>query len=498
MTNKLVDTSGILLSDSSLSKKVSRGAVWASVATMCTGGLNIISAIILARLLAPEEFGLMAIVTAIVVFSQGTTQMGLESALIQKQDKLEDFLNTTWTFDLTRYLILFLILFLAAPFFASFFNEPRAATILRVISLILVFRGLRNIGVVYFRKNLDFKNQFFLEVLPMFANICVVILLAFFLRNVWALVWASITSSIATCCISYFMHPHRPRFDFNIKRAFALFNFGKWILGESIIGMIKDQGMTMFVGKSLGIPILGLFNRASFFSTILFQQINIIVWKVGYPTYSQLQGDHERLKQVFLKTLQLLTFVGIPMAGGLFALSDDFVHLFLTDKWLPIVPLMQILCLQAMLNTINTPALIAFQATGKPAIGTKISMIGLFILVATVYPLTKEWGATGAVTSLFLSSLVTAPIVWFMAMKLIKYSSWEFVKPVAISLINTIIMVSLIITIKEYLAIQVGFIGLGGLVAAGIIIYAIVTFLFDKWANYGMIELIRERMAGLA
>lgn len=498
MTDKLADGSVHLRTDNSLSKKVSRGALWATFATICAGFLNIGSAIILARLLAPEEFGLMAIVTAIVVFSQGTTQMGLESALIQKQDKPEDFLNTAWTFELTRYFILFLILFLAAPFFASFFNEPRAVTILRVISLVLVFRGLRNIGVVYFRKNLDFKNQFFFEVLPMFANICVVILLAFFLRNVWALVWASITSSIVSCCISFFMHPHRPRFDFNIKRAFNLFNFGKWILGESIIGMIKDQGMTMFVGKSLGIPILGLFNRAGVFSTTVFQQISIIVWKVGYPTYSQLQSDHERFKQVYLKTLQLLTFAGIPLAGGLFALSYDFVHLFLTDKWLPIVPLMQILCLLAMLNIINTPALIAFQATGKPSIGTKISMMGIFILVVTVYPLTMRWGSTGAVTSLLLSSLVTSPMVWYMAMKMIKYSSWEFVKPVAISIINTLIMVSFIMGIKKYVAAQVGFIGFGGLVAVGIVIYVSATFLFDKLANYGMIGLIRERISGLA
>jgi len=497
MTNKLVDTSGILLPDSSLSKKVSKGAVWATVATVCAGGLNIVSAIILARLLAPEEFGLMAIVTAIVIFSQGSTQMGLESALIQKQHSPEDFLNTAWTFELTRYLILFLILFLSAPLFASFFNEPRAVTILRVISLILVFRGLRNIGVVYFRKNLDFKNQFLLEVLPMLANVCVVILLAFFLRNVWALVWASVASSVTMSSISYLIHPHRPHLDFNIKRALNLFNFGKWILGDSIIGMMKDQGMTMFVGRFLGIPILGLFNRAGFFSTIIFQQISIIVWKVGYPAYAQLQGDHERFKQVYLKTLQLLTFVGIPMAGGLFALSFDFVHLFLTDKWLPVVPLMQILCLQAMLNIINTPALIAFQAAGKPSIGTKISMIGFFILAVTVYPLTKGWGLTGAVSSLVLSLLLTSPLVWYMATKLIKYSLWEFVKPVAVSIINTVIMVFFIIGIKEYMGLTVGFLGFGVLVAAGIIIYIIATFLFDKWFNYGMMGIIKERMAGL-
>jgi O-antigen/teichoic acid export membrane protein len=497
MTDKSADGSGVRRTDSSLSKKVSKGALWVTAATICAGGLNVVSAIILARLLAPEEFGLMAIVMAIVAFSQGATQTGFGSALIQKQDRPEDFLNTAWTFELIRYLILFLIIFLAAPFFASFFNEPRSVTILRVISLTLVFQGLRNIGVVYFRKNLDFKNQFVFEVAPMFANICVVIPLAFSLRNVWALVWASLATNVATCCISYIMHPYRPRIYFNIKRAVNLFNFGKWILGESIIGMIREQGMTMFVGKFLGIPILGLFNRAGVFSTMILQQIIAIVWKVGYPAYSQLQYHPERFKQVYLKTLQLLTFVGIPMAGGLFVLSYDFVHLFLTDKWLPIVPLMQILCLQAMFNIINTPAEIAFQATGRPAIGTKISTLGVIILAISLYPLTSRWGATGAVASLFLSALITSPIVWYMAIKVIRCSSWEFLKPILISLINTGIMVSTIFVIREYYSTNINYFGFFGLIFIGIIVYLVIAYYFDKYTAYGMYRSIRERMDAL-
>lgn len=494
MTHKSADGLDVPRTDISLSVKVSKGALWATATIICARGLSIVSAIILARLLRPEEFGLIAIGMAIVAFSQGTTQTGFESALIQKQDRPEDFLNTTWTFELIRCLILFLIIFLSAPFFASFFNEPKAGTIVRVISLTLVFQGLRNIGVVYFRKNLDFKNHFILEVVPMLANICVVIPLAFYLRNVWALVFASLITSVATCCISYVMHPYRPRVDFNIGRALNLFNFGKWILGESIIWVIRDQGMTMFVGKILGIPILGLFNRAGVFSTMVLQQISAIVWKVGYPAYSQLHLHPERFKQGYLKTLQLLTFVGIPMAGGLFVLSYDFVHLFLTDKWLPIVPLMRILCIMAMLSIINTPAEIAFQASGKPSIGFKISTLGAIILAISVYPLTSLWGATGAVLSLFLSVLLISPIVWYMGMKVIRCSFLEFMKPVAYSLISTVVMASSIMAIKKYMAVQVGFIGFGGLIVGGMFIYVSATYFFDKLANYGMFGLIRDRM----
>jgi len=437
-TNKSVPH--IILTEEPLSKKVSKGVLWVTAGAICTKGLYFACSIVLARLLEPEDFGLMAVAMAIVTFSQGTTQTGFESALIQKQDNPEDYLNTAWTFELSRYAILFILFFFAAPVIAIFFTEQKAVPILRVISLTMLFQGLRNIGVVYFRKNLDFKKQFVLEVVPVLANICVVLPLAFTLRNVWALVWASITASVATCCMSYVMHPYRPRLDFNVERAKNLFNFGRWILGSSIIVMIREQGLTIFIGKFLGIPVLGFFNRESVFSMMIFQQLIEIVWKVGYPAYSQLQNDPKRFKQAYLKTLRLLTLIGIPMAGGLFVLSENFVHLFLTDKWLPIVPIMQIMCLTAILNFLNTPAGIAFQAMGRPEIGTKIAALGVIVLVITIYPLAIRFGVIGVAWSLFLSTLITSPIMWFMSIKTMHIPWIEFSKLVLVPFLSTLIM----------------------------------------------------------
>ncbi|MBA7668555.1 Lipopolysaccharide biosynthesis protein WzxC [subsurface metagenome] len=478
--------------DSSLSRKVSKGIIWVTVGMICGGGLSFVSAIIVARLLVPSDFGLMAIAMAMISLSQQATTTGFQSALIQRQKKPEDFLNTAWTFELARYLVLFLIIFLTAPLFASFFKEPRTVAILRVISLSLVFQGLCNK-----EENLDFHKQFILEIVPLIANILVVIPLAFILRNVWALVWASLTSGVVACTTSYVMHPYRPRLEFGIKKAKELFNFGRWILGSSIIVMIREQGITMFVGKLLGISILGFYNRAGVFSKTLFQQIVRIVWKVGYPTYSQLQDDSIRFKQAYLKTLQLLTFIGIPMAGGLFVLSWDFTHLLLTDKWLPIVPLIQILCLQAMLGFVNTPAGILFQASGKPSIGTKISTLGVIILAILIYPLSSLWGVTGTVSSLFLSVLLPSPIVWFMAMKVAKCSFSEFIKPVLFPIINTALMATVIFAIKKYILIQIAFIEFFGLILIGMVIYFTLTFFLDSCFNYGIHKLVKERIAVL-
>lgn len=155
--NKIGISSGV---DCDLSRKVTKGAFWVTVSGICSKGLGIISSIILARLLLPSDYGLLAISTAIVSMMQGLTTTGFSSALIQKQEKPEDFLNTAWTFELVKYFVLFLILFFFAPFFALFFKEPAAVAVLRVISFSLIFQGLTNIGIIYFRKKLDFKKQF--------------------------------------------------------------------------------------------------------------------------------------------------------------------------------------------------------------------------------------------------------------------------------------------------------------------------------------------------
>ena len=485
------------MSEATLSSKVSKGVVWVTAAMISARVLRFVSAVIMARLLVPSDFGLMAIAMAVVSLTEGITPTGFSAALIQKQEKTEYLLNVVWTFELARCLVLFLILLLSAPLSAYFFNEPKVTFILQVIALSLVFQGLRNVGVIYFRKNLDFHKQFAFEIIPGIANILVAIPLAFILKNVWALVWSSLTSSIVTCVISYIMHPHRPRLEFEIKKAKELFDFGKWILGTSIIAIVMEQGVTMFLGKFLGMSILGFYNRAWAFSAMLFQQMVAIVWQIGYPLYSQLQLDIVKLKRVYIKTLQLLTFVGIPMAGGLFILSRDFTHLFLTNEWLPIVPLIQILCLQAIIGFVRTPAGILVMAYGRPSINAKTAALGLIILVILIYPFSLRWGVVGTVFSLFLSVLFPSLIVCYIVIKMMKCSFSEFVKPILFSSIGVAVMISTIFAIKRYVLPQINIIGFFGLVFVGMIIYLVIACLLDKYLNYGMYKLIKERIAVL-
>ena len=480
MNNESITQGSPIKTEELLSHKVSKGIVWVTVTDICVKIINFISTIILARLLAPSEFGLMAAAMAVISFSQGTTSTGFESAIIQKQDKPERFLNVAWTFELLRCSFLFLIIYFAAPFLSIFFAEPKMVDLLRIISVLFILQGTRNIGVVYFKKNLDFAKQFYYDLIPLIVNVLTVTTLALILRDVWALVWASIASSFCTNIMSYLMHPYRPRVDLDMKKAKELFSFGKWILVSSILVMIRDQGVTMFAGKVFNMSVLGYYNRAGVYSSLIFQQIAEIAWKIGYPAFSQLQHNSQKLNVAFIGTLQILTFIGLPVAGGLYILSNSFVILFLTEIWAPMIPLIKILSLQAAILFINTPASILFQACGRPSISVKISFISIIIFVLTIYPLSMKWGISGTLFSMLLSSLLVTPAIWFMARSLTGLTVIELMKPIIISLINTTLMVYIVLLFQGFIFVEVNFSNFFSLVCIGFISYfAFAVFLIN-------------------
>jgi len=185
------------------------------------------------------------------------------------------------------------------------------------------------------------------------------------------------------------------------------------------------------------------------------------------------------------------------MAGGLLILSWDFTHLFLTDKWIAIVPVLQVLCLSAMIGFITTPAGIMFQAVGRPSIGTRIAAAGVIILGITIYPLSLKWGITGTAVSISLSTLITLPVHCCLAIKISKCTVVEFIKPISLAIINMGVMMCVVFAVKKYIFVRVGFGHFFSLVGVGALIYFIVAYLFDKIFNYGIYKLIRERIKTL-
>lgn len=473
-----------------LSQRVVKGGFWVFSLRITQQVFNLVRLIILARILAPSDFGLMGIALLTMATLETFSQTGFQQALIQKKDNVESYLNSVWTVLILRSVILFIILFFIAPYASIFFKTPQARSIIQVIGLALLLRGFTNIGVIYFQKELELNRQFIYRLSGTLADFIVAVSAAFILRSVWALVFGLLAGNLVRCVVSYFIHSYRPHLSSDLGKAKELFGFGKWILGSSILVFLVTQGDDVFVGKLLGVAVLGFYQMAYRISNAPATEIAHVISQVTFPAYSKLQDNLLKLREAYLKVLKLTSFISIPLAGGIFILAPEFTRIFLTQKWMPMVPAMQILALCGLIRSIAATTGSIFKGVGKPRIETKWQMIRLLVLITFIYPFTVRWGISGTSLAVFLSILISTIGFNYMVIKITKCGMEKFVKIIAVPLTNAIVMVLFMFALKT--VIPIGMIEFFLFIGIGIFVFLVLTYLCDEFMNYGMYPLVKE------
>lgn len=469
----------------SLKTKAIRGSSWLFLAKVITRVLTFIRTLILARLLAPQDFGLMGIAFLLLATLKTFSEFGLREALIQRKEKMGSYLNTFWTSSILRGITLFTFLFLIAPYAANFFNAPRAVLIIQTIGLSALLRSFTSPGITYLEKELEFNKLFFCHLSGTLANFTVAVLAAWKLRSVWALVLGALAASIVELIVSYLIYPWRPKIELNYRKSKELFGFGKWILGSGILVFLITQGDDFFVGKLLGVTALGFYQMAYKISSMPASEISDVISPVVFPAYSKLQEDISKLRNSYLKILQLTAFLSFPIAGLTFALAPDFTRIFLGEKWMPMVDAMRVLAIWSMIRGTAEVSHVA-QAVGKPEKGTKVKFIELTVLGSTIYPLTVRWGILGTSLAVALASLIARFTSGYMVIKIIGCKARNFCKRIILPLASTIIMVLSMFFLKALWVTPLKIWGFFISIALGVLIYLGTTYLFDKFLNYRM------------
>ena len=476
-------------SSESISKKTVLGTFWIFCFRIVDQLFRLARTVILARLLAPNDFGLFGITIMAVSLLDAFTQNGFQDALVQKKGDIKPYLDTSWVVQIVRGVVLALILFSLAPLVATFFKAPESELILKVVSLAIVLQGLGNIAVVYFSKELEFHKYFLYQIIGTLADFFVATIAAILLRSVWALVFGLLAGTLIKCIVSYTISPYFPHLRFDFSKAKELFRFGKWIFVSNIVAFFVIQADSFFVAKMIGISALGFYQIAYKIPSIL--AIEVLAGAI-FPAYSKIQDNLQKLKEAYLKVLQLFSFILMPMAGGIFVLSYEFVQLFLGEKWLPSVNAMQILILSTPIWTIAFLSDYVFLAIGKPKIVTKGVAIRLILLIIMLYPLIMWWGILGAAVAVLISVIVTSLWFGFMITKTINCKFGDFFKNLFAPLINTIIMALIISILKNYLPVKMWSFFM--LIIVGILIYFVLTYVTDKFLKNRMIPLIKESL----
>lgn len=426
---------------------------------------------IMARLLDPEDFGLFGIAIICIAALQTLSETGFDAALIQKDKKIEPYLDTAWVVQIVRGCILAIFMVLIARWTAVFFNEPKADLIIYTMAIVPFCDGFRNIGIIYFQKEIEFSKQFILSSITSLLSVIIGIVAAYILRSVWALVIMAISNTVLMVLFSYLLHPFRPRFCFHLHKARDLFDFGKWVLGTKIMKFFILQGDSILVGKILGIQFLGFYKMAMRVSQIPATEVGDIINRILFPAYSKMQGDVEKLCSVWLKTVSFVSLITFPMAAGIFVLAPEIVSILLGDKWAPIIPVLEVLCVLGLLKTVGNWAAI-FQSLGQPRIIMIVTAWRLLLMASMIYPMIIRFGLLGAGGAVILASMATFPYTLIKALRLLNCQFCEFFLALSSPFLATALMSIVILSVKSSIS-PVTPMSFLGLIIMGILVYVV-------------------------
>ena len=407
-----------------LPQKMVQGGAWISSLRIARKVFSLIRLIIIGRILDPSDFGLMGIALLTMAALETFSSFGFKQALVQKKENTTSYLDAAWTVLIIRGFVVFVTLYLVAPFVAVFFNTPAVVPIIQVLGFLAFFQAFSNIGVIFFRKELEFNKVFIYRFVGISTNFIVAVVAAIILRSVWALVLGLLAEKVVSLIISYLIHPYRPHPSKDIEKAKELFGFGKWILGSSILNFVGEHIDDIFVGRVLSATALGFYQMAYRISNMLETEITNVISSVAFPAYAKIQDQQSRLQKAYFRIMRLIFAVSLPITIGMVLLAPEFTQIFLSEKWMPMVTAMQLLAVAGLIKSIVSAGSPLFVGSGYPNYEFYMQLIRGLTIIIVIYPLIIFMGISGAALGVILS-ITGMLVIWYPLSQKITKVSWR-------------------------------------------------------------------------
>ncbi|WP_102797865.1 lipopolysaccharide biosynthesis protein [Bowmanella denitrificans] len=410
--------------ESSHGSKVLSGAMLMVALRLSVKSLGLVSTIVLARLLAPEDFGLIALVMSAFALIELINAFGFDLVLIQKQQADESHYNTSWTIKaLFGLLACLLMLFAAAPL-ADFYQDGRVSSLVYCLSVMFVINGLTNIGTVNFRKELNFKREFAFEFTTKVLSVVVTLILAFILRNYWALAIGMLFNALIRLSLSYMMSHYRPAFC--LSKWKELYAFSGWLLINNILTYMNLKAKDLIIGKLAGVQYVGHYNVGDEFANLPSTEFVASVNRATYPGYAKVAHNKSELKALYTKVLSSIAMVGIPSSLGLALIAPTFVPVVLGEQWLEVIPILHILAFASAFICLNTNVGYVFMAMGKPKYTTALLGLRVSLMLGLMFYLITAQGYIGAAYAVLATSIMMFPVFTGAICISLKLSIWHY------------------------------------------------------------------------
>ena len=401
--------------------------IWRFMERMGAQGVNLVVSIILARLLAPEVYGTVALVNVFITLLQVFVESGMGTALIQKKDADDLDFSTVFYFNVVMCVALYAIMFFAAPWIAGFYEMPELTAIVRVLSLILVVAGVRGIQQSYVSKHMLFKRFFFATLGGTLISAAVGIVMAYKGFGVWALVAQNLVNSAVSTLILWATVQWRPKRMFSLQRLKALFSYGWKLLVSSLLETGYIELRQLIIGKLYSANDLAFYNKGQQLPNFAVTNINVSINSVLLPTMSAEQDQNTRIKAMTRRAIKVSTYLMMPIMVGLAVCAESLIRILLTETWLPCVLFLRIYCVTYAFHPIHTANLSAIKAMGRSDLYLRLEIIkkvmGLVLLFSTIF-ISVEAMAYSMLASTFISQIINS----WPNKKLLNYSYLEQVK----------------------------------------------------------------------
>lgn len=461
-----------------------RGGQWLSIGYIIQKTMGLVSFIILARLLKPADFGVVAIVLMVPKFIESATDTGFNAAIIQKEGDIRHYLNPIWTIGVLKSVIILIITFITGPFIARYFQTETATLAIQLGGIFIVIQNLSNIGEAYLFKELDFKKIMIRNILKDFSYIIVGICIVMIWRSYWALFFATLASYITQTISTYFLQSYRPKLSFSFHNLKELVGYSKWIIGQGWLSRLYGFLETSIIARLTNANSLGLYSKAKNIASVIPGFIGPTIRMVSFPAYSKIQNNTEKINEGLIKSLQVVCFLLVPTTT-LFILSAEKIILILLNKdWIQMAPTLQIMLVYYFFNTITETVGSIFNAMGHPKKQVKIDTFKMLLTIPLVYFLTDRFGIIGTSFALVIGILPVIILNIYNAIQLTKIRLSDILGTLITPLISTIIITVPVIIYKKYvlqtsLPILLSFITLAG------ILYLSIIYLTDKFGDKG-------------
>ena len=432
--------------EKNLKSKVFSSLLWKLLERGGTQGIQFVLQLFLARLLSPEDYGTIALITIFISIAGVFIDSGFNTALIQQKNIDEEDISSVFYTSLTVAIIMYIILYFTAPLIANFYRIKELIAIIRILSITLIIGVFNSIQGAIVSRRMEFKNFFFSNLGAIIISGTIGVILAYKGFGVWTLVYQQIISQIVTFIILYSTVKWRPKLLFSVKKVKKLFSYGSKLLCSSLIDTVYRNLIGLIVGRAYSSTMLAYYNRGDTFPSLIVGNINGSIQTVIFPALASVQHDKERVKELMRRAITTSSFIVFPAMLGLMAIAEPMIKLILTDKWLPCVPYLRVFCLSYALWPIHTANLQAINAIGRSDIFLKLEIVkkivGLSILLVTS-SYSPYMMALGVVFSGVISSFINS----YPNKKLLNYSYLEQIRDILPSLILAIIMGGIIYSI---------------------------------------------------